>query len=191
MMRRDTRLRNLGTWSIFALLIAAGVLARVWRSRGSSGDGCPPCSGDSDARRYIDRVVGIRDGVSIYLTGAGIALGRSQAGAACLVTMASDLYSRVPADQRERDDLMWAHTSLTREVVGHAWASTFGIDNGNPIDVAFVDHTGESPTMQGLLWRTPLGLWIDVLGRITPIRGHVACDPACIDGEQPVRNARG
>lgn len=125
---------------------------------------CPDASADPEIAALIVRVTATGNGVSILLTSAGIDAGRSCDGARRLVRMASDLYRRIPAAERLRDDLLWATPAITREVFAHAWAAELGIDNGNPVDVVFADYTGESTTLQGAIWNGPLGKIFDLLG---------------------------
>jgi hypothetical protein len=113
------------------------------------------CPDDAETARYIVSVTATSFGVSILLTDEGVDLGRSCDGGARIVTMASDLYAQLPADQRLRDDLLWANPVITREVVAHAWGASMGIDNGNPVDIVFADYTGESSSIQGRIWGGP------------------------------------
>jgi hypothetical protein len=118
------------------------------------------CPDDPETARYIVSVTGTSFGVSILLTDAGVDLGRSCDGAARLVRMASGLYAQLPADQRLRDDLLWANPVITREVFAHAWGASMGIDNGNPVDIVFADYTGDSSSVQGAIWGSPLNALI-------------------------------
>lgn len=113
------------------------------------------CPTDSETARYIVSVTGTSFGVSILLTDDGVDLGRSCDGAARIVTMASGLYAQLPADERLRDDLLWANPVITQEVYAHAWGASLGIDNGNPVDIVFADYTGESSSIQGRIWGGP------------------------------------
>ncbi|HYH11395.1 MAG TPA: hypothetical protein VD789_03485 [Thermomicrobiales bacterium] len=108
---------------------------------------------DPEVAALIVWVMAVDDGVVIYLTSEGIAHGRSCAGAAELVTMASDLYAGLPEDERLESDLLWANPALTREVYAHSWATTLGIDRGNPINVVFSDFTGDPDSFQSRVYR--------------------------------------
>lgn len=96
------------------------------------------------------------DGAIIYLTPEGIAQGRSCQGAAELVTMASDLYARLPESERSRSDLLWANPALTREILAHAWAALAGAERSNPVNVVFSDFTGDPDTFQSRVYRGPM-----------------------------------
>ena len=122
------------------------------------------CPDDAETARYIISVTSTSFGVSILLTEDGVDLGRSCDGAARIVRMASDLYAQLPADQRLRDDLLWANPVITREVVAHAWGASMGIDNGNPVDIVFADYTGESSSIQGRIWGGPFNAAIRCSG---------------------------
>lgn len=111
---------------------------------------------DPGVAALIVWVMATDNGASIYLTEAGIARGRSCDGAAELVTMASGLYASLPNAERMRDDLLWAHPALTREVYAHSWAATVGSDRGNPVDVVFSDHTGDPDSFQSWVYRGPM-----------------------------------
>ncbi len=176
------RRRRLWVLPVMALLslsaIVLGMGRRTARPAPTPDDALPSWArrpDTPDAQRAIDWVAATSIGVSIRLTAEGIAMGRTREGARGIVTMASDSYSQFPPEDRLRDDLLWAHDSIAREVVGHAWASTFGIDNGNPVDIHFGDHVPDTRTMQGAIWRGPLGLWIDVAGWMAgrmPVPGY-------------------
>jgi hypothetical protein len=68
--------------------------------------------------------------------------------------MASDLYQRLPDDERISDDLTWTDPYLTREIQAHSWAAASGIPGwtrrGNPVDVVFADYT--TPGHAGQEW---------------------------------------
>lgn len=113
------------------------------------------CPDDPDEAQFIVSVTSTDFGVSILLTDDGVILGHSCEGAAHIVEMASDLYAQLPADQRLRDDLLWANPVITREVVAHTWGASMGISNGNPVDIVFGDYTGDSSTVQGRIWGGP------------------------------------
>ncbi len=118
------------------------------------------CPDDPEVATIIVSVTSTPVGVSILLTDAGVESGHSCDGAARIVAMASDLYAQIPADQRLRDDLLWANPVITREVFAHTWGASLGIDNGNPVDIVFADYTGESSSLQGMIWGGPLSLVI-------------------------------
>jgi hypothetical protein len=153
------------------------VLAAIWRrlkpavpvTTADGQGGCDDsdaanaiCPDDPETRNYIERVTSTSFGVSILMTAEGIDLARTCDGAETMVTMASDLYARIPADHRLRDDLLWANPTIRREVFSHAWAAWLGIDNGNPVDIVFDDYTGESSTLQGRFWHGPLSRVFDL-----------------------------
>lgn len=114
------------------------------------------CPDDPEVAKIIVSVTSTSFGVSILLTDEGVGTGHTCDGAARIVEMASDLYARLPADQRLRDDLLWANPVITREVFAHTWGASAGIENGNPVDIVFADYTGESSSVQGMIWGGPL-----------------------------------
>ena len=114
------------------------------------------CPADAETARIIVSVTNTPVGVSILLTDAGVVSGHSCDGAARIVELASDLYAQLPADQRLRDDLLWANPVITREVFAHTWGASAGISNGNPVDIVFADYAGESTSVQGRIWGGPL-----------------------------------
>jgi len=152
---------------ILPLLIAATIALPAMSAPATADIGCGDpdrtdiaCPGDPETAEIIVSVTSTDFGVSILLTSDGVRLGRSCDGAARIVAMASDLYAQLPADQRLRDDLLWANPVITREVFAHAWGATLGISNGNPVDIVFADYLGESSTAQGRIWGSPLNLII-------------------------------
>jgi hypothetical protein len=70
--------------------------------------------------------------------------------------LAPELYRRILASERLRDDLLWANPTITQEVFAHAWAVELGIDNGNPVDIDFADYTVEPPSVKDAIWSDPL-----------------------------------
>jgi hypothetical protein len=154
---------------LVALLIAATLTLPGTPAAADIGCGDPSrtdiaCPDDPDTAEFIVSVTSTPVGVSILLTDAGVDAGRSCEGAARIVRMASDLYARLPPDQRLRDDLLWANPTITREVFAHAWGASLGIDNGNPVDIVFADYLGESSSIQGAVWGGPLNAAIRCSG---------------------------
>ncbi len=147
--------------TILALLISVLVAAPGTPVPADIGCGEPgrtdiACPDDPEVAQIIVSVTSTSFGVSILLTDAGVESGHSCEGAARIVEMASDLYAQLPADQRLRDDLLWANPVITREVFAHTWGASAGISNGNPVDIVFADYLGESSTIQGRIWGGPL-----------------------------------
>ena len=152
--------RTIQIAALLAFLLGPGPWALATPVPADVGCGDPAatdivCPDDAETARYIVSVTRTSWGVSILLTDEGVDLGRSCDGGARIVVMASDLYAQLPADQRLRDDLLWANPVITREVVAHAWGASMGIDNGNPVDIVFADYTGESSSIQGRIWGGP------------------------------------
>lgn len=116
---------------------------------------CVDAASDPDAAELIVWVMATDNGASIYLTDAGVARARDCDGAAEIVTIASRLYTGLPAGERLRDDLLWANPALTREVYAHAWAATLGSDRGNPVDIVFGDYAGDPDSFQSRVYRGP------------------------------------
>ena len=162
---RDTRVLRT------ALLLPAALLIALLATPASADVGCGDpdqvniiCPDDPGTARYIERVTSTEIGVSILLTEEGVSYGRSCDGASEIVTMASDLYAQLPADERLRDDLLWANPVITQEVYAHAWGASLGIDNGNPVDIVFADYSGDSASIQGRIWGGPFSAAIPCSG---------------------------
>lgn len=149
--------------AMLALLLSTIQLLPAISTPASADIGCGDpnaasivCPDDSEVAKIIVSVTSTDFGVSILLTDEGVESGHSCDGAARIVAMASELYAQLPADQRLRDDLLWANPVITREVFAHTWGASLGISNGNPVDIVFADYLGESSTVQGRIWGGPL-----------------------------------